>query len=215
MAVADYDILVLVTLCGASLLITAMFGIAGTLLNSRPILAVYALLLWPSMFSLLAVGYSSYRRATLSLDQKLSLSWSRFYTPFGRRVIQDSLQCCGFFSSMHEISPSKQCYLRTPLPGCRAKLFNFERENLRAVWRAAFSLAPLHLVNMVIALLCSNHITKTFGKGLTPMQYRLTPKDVKTDAERILIRNGVELPGTAVYEGIEVIHEKEAMIEKS
>ena len=214
MAVADYDILVLITLCGASLLVTAMFGIAGTLLNSRPILAIYALLLWPSMLSVLAVGYSSYRRATLSLDQKLSLSWSRFYTPLGRRVIQDSLQCCGFFSSMHEISPSKQCYLRTPLPGCRAKLFNFERENLRAVWKAAFSLAPLHLVNMVIALLCSNHITKTFGKGITPMRYRLTPKDVKTNAEKILMKNGVELPGTSVYEGTGVVHE-EAMIEKS
>jgi len=213
MVAADYDILMFITLSGASLLFTSMFGIVGTLLNSRPILAIYALLLWPSMLSVLAVGYSSYRRASFSLDQKLGFSWSRYYTPLGRRIIQDSLQCCGFFSSMHEISPSNQCYLRTPLPGCRAKLFNFERDNLRAVWKAAFSLAALHLTNIVIALLCSNHITKAFGKGITPRQYRLTPEDVKADAERFLSRNGAKKSGTTVFEGVGVVHEED-MAEK-
>ncbi|KAF8964333.1 Tetraspanin family-domain-containing protein [Flammula alnicola] len=199
MAVADNDVLILITLAGSILLFTSLIGITGTLLNSRPILAVYALLLWPAMLSLLAVGYTSYRRASLSLDHKLNFSWSRYYTPLGKRVIQDSLQCCGFYSSMHEASPSKRCYLRTPLPGCKAKLFEFERDNLKTIWRTVFSLAPLHLANMVVALLCANHITSTFGKGIIPKQYRLSPKDVKADADKILNGSGCDLSNSVIF----------------
>ena len=54
--VADYDILVLVTLASALLLFTFIVGMTGTILNSRPILAMYALLLWPAFIALLAVG---------------------------------------------------------------------------------------------------------------------------------------------------------------
>ena len=42
------------------------------------------------------------------------------------------------------------------------------------------------MVNLVVALLCANHVTNTFGKGLTPKQYRLSANDVKADAEKIL-----------------------------
>lgn len=57
------------------------------------------------------------------------------------------------------------------------------------IWWAAFALAPLHIVNVVVALLCANHMTTTFGKGITPKKYRLSGVDVRTDAERIL--NGI------------------------
>jgi len=200
MVVADYDILIVITLSACLLVFTALTGISGTLLNSRPILAVYTLLLWPAMLTIMAVGYMSYKRSTLSLDRKLNFAWSRFYTTQGKQIIQDSLQCCGFYNTMHEASPSRRCYIRASLPGCRAPLFDFESENLKAIWKAAFLVAAVHLGNMVVAFLCSNHINNTFGKGITPRRYRLSPEDVKVDAGRIL--NGLKptekVPNAAV-----------------
>lgn len=186
MSVADNDILILITLAASIMTFTALVGISGVFLNSRPILAAYAILLWPALASLLAVGYISYKRAAFSLDHKLNLSWSQYYTPIGRLLIQDSLRCCGFYNALHEATPSKRCYPRTPLPGCKGKLYRFESENLDIIWSAAFALVPLHLLNIMIALLCANHLTRTFGMGMTPKQYRLSSKDVKADADKIL-----------------------------
>jgi hypothetical protein len=186
MAVADGDLLILITWAASMLLLTALLGMTGTLLNSRPILAIYAILLWPAFISLLSVGYVAYKRGTFSLDHKLSLSWSRHYNPLDRLRIQDALHCCGFYSSLHAASPSRRCYLRAPLPGCKRNLYDFEHQNLLKIWRTAFALVPLHMVNLVVALLCANHMTNTFGKGITPKQYRLSAADVKADAEKFL-----------------------------
>ncbi|KAF9046233.1 Tetraspanin family-domain-containing protein, partial [Panaeolus papilionaceus] len=186
MTVADMDILTVITLTAALMLFTSLVGIVGTLLDSRPIVAVYALLLWPCLICLLSVGYVSYKRVTFSLDHKLNLSWSRYYTKSGRLAIQDSLGCCGFYGPLHDTTPSTKCYLRTPLPGCKAMLYDFESRNLRLIWQGMFALVPVHLVNVIAALLCANHITKSFGKGMTPKQYRLSALDVKEDAHRIL-----------------------------
>jgi hypothetical protein len=54
------------------------------------------------------------------------------------------------------------------------------------IWSAAFGVSVLHLVNVVVALLCANHITERFGMGITPKKYRLNGGDVQTDAERIM-----------------------------
>lgn len=186
MAVADGDLLILITWAASMLLLTALIGMTGTLLNSRPILAAYTVLLWPAFISLLSVGYVAYKRDSFSLDHKLNLSWSRRFNSLDRLRIQDSLQCCGFYSTLHAISPSKRCYLRAPLPGCKRNFYNFEHQNLSRIWRAAFALVPLHMFNLVVALLCANHMTNTFGKGITPKQYRLSATDVKADAEKIL-----------------------------
>ncbi|KAJ7119876.1 hypothetical protein C8R44DRAFT_789036 [Mycena epipterygia] len=186
MFVADNDVLVLITLAGSVLVFTALVGLSGLLLNSRPILAAYALLLWPAFACIVAIGYVAYKRATFSLDHKLNMSWSQYYTPLGRLLVQDSLRCCGFYSALHEATPSTRCYPRTALPGCKGKLFRFERANLAMVWSAAFSLVPLHLLNVLVALLCANHVTATFGKGITPRMYRLTRVDVQADAEKIM-----------------------------
>lgn len=186
MYVADNDILILITLAASIMTFTAFVGISGVFLNSRPILAAYAILLWPALASLLGVGYISYKRAAFSLDHKLNLSWSQYYTPVGRLLIQDSLRCCGFYNALHEATPSKRCYPRTPLPGCKGKLYRFESENLDIIWSAAFALVPLHLLNIMIALLCANHLTRMFGMGMTPKQYRLSSMDVKADADKIL-----------------------------
>lgn len=186
MNVADNDVLILITLSASAMVFTSLVGFSGVFLNSRPILATYTILLWPPLLALLAVGYISYRRATFSLDHKLNFSWSQFYTPLGRLLIQNSLRCCGYYSPLHDATPSKNCYSRSPLPGCKGKLFRFERDTLGMVWAAAFSIALLHLVNVLIALLCANHLTRTFGKGVTPKKYRLTATDVRADADKIL-----------------------------
>ncbi|KAJ7776777.1 hypothetical protein DFH07DRAFT_951393 [Mycena maculata] len=186
MFVADNDILVLLTLAGSILVFTALVGLSGVLLNSRPILAVYTILLWPAFVSLVAIGYLGYKRAAFALDHKLNMSWSQYYTPLGRLLIQDSLRCCGFYSALHEATPSKRCYPRTALPGCKGKLYRFERVNLALVWSTVFALVPLHLLNMLLALLCANHVTETFGRGITPKAYRLTSGDVQADADKIM-----------------------------
>ncbi|KAJ3790191.1 Tetraspanin family-domain-containing protein [Lentinula aff. detonsa] len=185
MYVADNDILILITLAASILMFTAILGVTGTLLNSRPILATYTLLLWPALISMLAVGYTSYKRYAFSLDRKLNFSWSQYYTPLGRLMIQSSLRCCGYYDPLHEATTTNKCYPRTPLPGCKGKLYRFERENLSLIWSTAFSLVSLHLINILVALLCSNHVTNVFGKRITPKQYRLSEQDLKTDAEKI------------------------------
>ncbi|KAI0823972.1 hypothetical protein BC628DRAFT_1411230 [Trametes gibbosa] len=186
MYVADYDILVFITLASSILLLTFLVGISGALLNSRPLLAVYALLLWPALISMLVIGYTAYKRATFALDRKLNLAWSQWYTPLGRHIIQDALHCCGFYSALHEAAPSARCYPRTPLPGCKGKLLRFERASLAGVWGAVFALVPVHLVNIAVALLCANHVTRAFGKGLTPRRYRLRGEDVRADAAALM-----------------------------
>jgi len=67
-------------------------GLTGTLLNSRSILAFYALLLWPSFVSILVVGYTSYKREAFSLDRKLNMAWSQWYDDLGRLLIQESVR---------------------------------------------------------------------------------------------------------------------------
>lgn len=190
MYVADNDILTPITLAGSLLVFTSLVGLSGMLLNSRALLAVYTLLLWPASVALVAIGYVAHKRATFSLDRKLNLSWSQYYTPPGRLLIQDSLRCCGFYSPLHEATPSKRWYPRAALPGCKGRLYRFERANLALVWETVFSLVPLHLLNVLVALLCANHVTERFGRGVTPKEYRLTGVDVQAVAEMITMRMG-------------------------
>lgn len=100
-------------------------------------------------------------------------------------MIQSSLRCCGYYSPLHEATISNKCYPRTPLPGCKGKLYRFERDNLSLIWSTTFSIVPLHLINIFVALLCANHVTGVFGKGITPRQYRLCEQDLKADAVKI------------------------------
>ena len=166
MLVTDSDVLILTTLCASLLLLAALVGLTGTLLNSRPLLAIYALLLWPALISLLSIGYVSYKRSTFALDRKLNHAWSQWYTDAGRAVIQNSLRCCGFTDPTHEAfygsGYARGCYPRSPRPGCKAPLLRFERANLESIWRVAF------------------------GKGVVPRGYRLGVEDVRKDARRLL-----------------------------
>jgi hypothetical protein len=159
-------------------LLGSLVGITGTLLNSRPILAVYVLLLFPAFLSFVSVGYVTYKKANFSLDSKISEAWHRWYSPGARTVLQGALGCCGWSGPIHGAAASGTCYARSPLPGCHGPLVHFERDALSSAAGAVFSLVPLHLINMFVGLLCANHVTHRFGKGLTPAQYRLTAHDI-------------------------------------
>jgi hypothetical protein len=159
-----------------------MVGITGTLLNSRPILAVYVLLLFPSFLSFVSVGYLTYKKANFSLDAKVSEAWHHWYSPSARTVLQGVLGCCGWSGPLHGAAASGTCYPRSPLPGCHGPLVRFERDVLSSVAGTVFSLVPLYLGHIFVGLLCANHVTHRFGKGITPAQYRLTAHDILLSA---------------------------------
>jgi hypothetical protein len=193
MYTTDSDILVYITVAASIQIFTSLVGLCGAVLNSRPILAVYCLLLWPSFVSLAVVGYTSYKRTEFALDRKLNLAWSQWYNPHDRLAIQTSLGCCGYYNPLHQAVSSKRCLPRTTLPGCKAKLYMFEKQNLRIIWSTTFSLVPLQVLVICLSLLCSNHVTKTFGKGIVPKEYRLGSGDVQLEAESVgygRFRNG-------------------------
>ena len=181
----DYDLLILITLTGSLSISASFFGIAGLLLHSRPILAIYAIVLWPCFLSLASVGYVAYKRSTFALNHKLDSGWSQWYTTQGRLAIQNTLKCCGYHDALHDAAFSKQCYLRTTFPGCKGALYRFEKRYLHVVWQAAFSLVPAHILNILVPLLCANHITETFGEGIMPKKYHLRPVDVGADIRKI------------------------------
>ncbi|KAH7337055.1 hypothetical protein B0J17DRAFT_707398 [Rhizoctonia solani] len=186
MRIVDYDILVTIT--SASLIVfgTSLFGICGTLLNSRPLLAIYCVLLWPSFAAMLVVGYTSYRRSTFALPSKMDQAWSQKFGEEDRMILQYSLNCCGYWSPEHSAASSPLCFPRSPLPGCKSRLIRFERTSLGRYYTWIFSLVPLHILNIITALLCSNHVNRLFGKGITPWKYRLRIEDVRANALRVL-----------------------------
>lgn len=183
---ADYDILIFITLTGSICIFTSIIGLAGVILDSRRLLAAYAILIWPGFMSLITVGYLAYKRATFALDDKLDEAWSEGFTSQGRLAIQESLRCCGYFDALHESIFNKRCFPRTVLPGCKGELYRFEKKSLGDMWIAAFTLVPLQILNIVTALVCANHVTKTFGEGVTPAYCRLTAADVKKEADQLL-----------------------------
>jgi hypothetical protein len=98
-------------------LFTSFVGLTGTLLSSRPILAFYCLLLWPTFISLALVGYSSFKRANVQLDRKLNQVWSQFLSEEDRLRIQNGLGCCGYYNpfrtSFCTFSANEQTMRRT------------------------------------------------------------------------------------------------------
>ncbi|WVQ97567.1 hypothetical protein IAU59_004681 [Kwoniella sp. CBS 9459] len=178
----DPDIVIFLMLASLLLIFSGFIGITGVLLNSRPILAFYNLLLWPTLLSLCLIGYTSYKRGALQLDRKLNQTWSQFLNDEERLKVQNSLKCCGYYNPFHDATYSKRCYPRTNLPGCKSKWIKFERDKLHDFTVAAFSTIGVHLLNIVIGILSSNHVDETFGQGLTPAAYRLRMADVRANA---------------------------------
>jgi hypothetical protein len=166
--------LIISTLAAAVGIITSLVGWAGILLNNRSFLAVYTFLLWITFVLLVTPGYLTYKRRTFNLEGKINAQWSRDLGAEGRLRIQNQLRCCGYFSPFVEATISQTCYARSILPGCKLPYIRYERMVLQRWYTVSFALVPLHLIIIVAGLLCSNHVTYRFGKGMMPKAYRLS-----------------------------------------
>ncbi|EAU85773.1 tetraspanin Tsp2 [Coprinopsis cinerea okayama7 len=166
--------LIISTLASCMGLFTCLLGWAGILMNNRVFLAIYSFLLWITFIFLVIPGYLTYKRRTFNLEGKINAQWSRDLGPVGRITIQNSLSCCGYFSPYVEATVSQTCYSRSVLPGCKKAYIDFERDVLQKWYTVVFAIVPVHLVIMTAALLCSNHVTYRFGKGMMPKRYRLS-----------------------------------------
>ncbi|KAJ6592196.1 tetraspanin Tsp2 family [Mycena vulgaris] len=176
--VANRTELIFSTLAAAVAVFTSVFGWAGVMLNNRSFLAVYASLLWLSFAFLVVPGYITYRRQDLNLAGKLNFQWSEAFGVDARRRVQNALGCCGYPNPFVEASISARCYARSVLPGCKGPYLSFERAVLRRWFTAVFSLAAFHIAVIAAALLCANHVTYRFGKGMMPKAYRLNAQSV-------------------------------------
>ena len=166
--------LVLCTLAAVVGLLTSIIGWAGILLNNRSFLAVYTFLTWITFALLVIPGYISYKARAFNLEGKVNSQWSRDLDTSDRLIIQNVLGCCGYYNPFEEATVSATCYSRTTLPGCKARYLDFERIALKKFYTSVFCLAGVQIVIMVAALLCSNHVTYRFGKGMMPKAYRLS-----------------------------------------
>ncbi|EDR03560.1 tetraspanin Tsp2 family [Laccaria bicolor S238N-H82] len=166
--------LVVSTLAASMGIFTATLGWAGIMMNNRSFLAVYTFLLWIAFIFLLVPGYLTYKRHTFNLEGKINAQWSRDFGADGRLRIQNQLSCCGYFSPFVEATVSQTCYARSMLQGCKSDYLAFERRVLRKWYTTVFSIVPVHIVIIFAGLLCSNHVTYRFGKGMMPKAYRLS-----------------------------------------
>lgn len=166
--------LVISTVAASLGTLTALIGWAGILLNNRSFLAIYTFLLWVVFAFVVAPGYMTYKRRALNLEGKINLQWSRYIDSAGRLRVQNHLGCCGYYSPFVEATASQTCYARSVLPGCKREYMRFQRSVLKTWYTASFALIGPHMLVMVAGLLCSNHVTYRFGKGMMPKAYRLT-----------------------------------------
>lgn len=171
--VANNPELVLSTIAACVGILTSVIGWAGILLNNRGFLAWYTFLTWITFALLLIPGYLTYKHRTFNLEGKINAQWSRVFDAENRMRVQNQLNCCGYFSPFVEATISQTCYARTVLPGCKGPFLDFQRRVLLLWYTVVFLLVPPQLLVMVAGLLCSNHITYRFGKGMMPEAYRL------------------------------------------
>ena len=171
--VGNQEELIISTVAASLAVLTSLIGWSGILLNNRAFLAVYAFLLWICFALLVTPGYITYKKRTFNLEGKINAQWSRDLGLDGRLRIQNQLHCCGYFNPFIEATVSQTCYARSLLPGCKGPYIDFERTILERWYVVVFSCVPFQLAVMVAALLCSNHVTYRFGKGMMPKAYRL------------------------------------------
>ncbi|KAJ7124489.1 tetraspanin Tsp2 [Mycena epipterygia] len=170
--------LILSTLAASMALFTALIGWAGIVLNNRGFLAVYTFFLWIAFVLLVIPGYITYKKHSFNLEGKVNKQWSTGLGGVGRLRIQNQLGCCGYFSPFVEATVSATCYSRSILPGCKKAYWDFEKIVLKRWYVIAFGCVPVNILTIVAGLLCSNHITYRFGKGMMPKAYRLSEKSM-------------------------------------
>jgi hypothetical protein len=166
--------LIMSTIAASFGVITSLMGWAGILLNNRSFLAMYTFLLWLCFVLLVTPGYFAFKRRNFNLDGKINSQWGHDFGLSEWLRIQNQLNCCGFFSPFVEAAISQVCYSRSILPGCKGPYMDFERFVLERWYTVVFGLVPFQIAVIVVGLLCSNHITFRFGKGMMPKAYRLS-----------------------------------------
>ncbi|KAK3833418.1 MAG: hypothetical protein JOS17DRAFT_77389 [Linnemannia elongata] len=171
MMIANHNVLLLMMVTAPFGVFIALLGFIGIFTQSRKILSWYTLLLWPLFAMMTSIGYICFRRSHISLYQKLKFSWINEYTRDDRLVIQNALNCCGYRSLSDYPSYDLHCFPRAPLPSCETKFLQYQQDLLSNASSAAFTLLPIQLLVMLVALLCSNHID-----GLYRTAYPITPK---------------------------------------
>ncbi|KAF8230238.1 hypothetical protein L208DRAFT_1400794 [Tricholoma matsutake] len=154
-------------------ILTSLIGWAGILLNNRSFLAIYTFFMWITLGLLVTPGYVTYKKHTFNLQGKINAQWSKVLGQSGRARIQTQLSCCGYFSPFVEATVTQMCYSRSILPGCKGPYLAFETLVLKRWYIVAFLIVPVHIGVTVAGLLCSNHVTYRFGKGMMPKAYRM------------------------------------------
>ena len=71
--------MIVVTATGAICLFTSLIGFIAIILNNRPLLAVYNLLMWPCLGMIAAIGYTAFIKNKWNIEvwvyMHLLLSW--------------------------------------------------------------------------------------------------------------------------------------------
>ncbi|KAK3832270.1 MAG: hypothetical protein JOS17DRAFT_120244 [Linnemannia elongata] len=137
---------------------SAFVGLVGIFRENRIWLSYYTIVLWPGFALYVAVGYIAFRRAKLHLRAHIKEDWITSYTREQRLLVQRNLFCCGFQDSTYFAAYDMRCFPTTTLPGCEHKYSLFEKDLLTSLWTWSFTVAPVHLFVMIVALLCSNHV---------------------------------------------------------
>lgn len=171
MMIANRKLLLLMMAAAPFGIFVSLIGYIGILSQNRKVLSIYTILLWPLFALITSVGYICYRRLHVSLYQKFKFSWINEYSRDDRLVIQNALSCCGFRSLGDYPSYDLHCFPRAPVPSCENRLIQYQQDLLSTASSAAFTLLPVQLLIMVVALLCSNHVDRLYRSA-----YPITPK---------------------------------------
>ncbi|ORX96048.1 hypothetical protein K493DRAFT_218169 [Basidiobolus meristosporus CBS 931.73] len=163
---------ILITTVSSCAIAVALLGYCGIFFNSRRILTVYSILLWPLMGGLASIGYVTFKFSQWNLEDKLRSNWKHeVYSVDDRMRIQANLHCCGFDlpNDGSEVITNK-CHSDTKVKmyGCRYKLFRMVDTYLTNTYITAFSFLVPHVFILFASLLCSNHITENFGTEPAP-----------------------------------------------
>ncbi|KAJ7938737.1 hypothetical protein B0H13DRAFT_1587514, partial [Mycena leptocephala] len=121
-------------------------------------------LLWVCFGLLVVPGYiTCYKRRSLNLEGTINQQRPRSSAP--RAAFR-----CKTSSGAAATSRPSSCYARRVLPGCKKAFLDFERSTALERWyKTSFGLVPVDIgADYGGGLLCSNHVTYCFGKGMMP-----------------------------------------------
>ncbi|KAF9345708.1 hypothetical protein BGX26_002819 [Mortierella sp. AD094] len=165
-AMTIHSNIIYLSLAGSILgIVSAIIGLVGIFLENRTWLSIYTILLWPVFALYVSVGYIAFRLAHSHLRAHTKDDWIHKYTRDQRLIVQQNLKCCGFQNPSWYAEYDLRCFPMTVLPGCQHKFSIHEMKFLTSVWTISFSIVPVQLFVMTVALLCSNHVDGMLRSG--------------------------------------------------